>query len=171
MAGLVILVMLAGQAGLQTANAPAPASPPRLVEIALQDLPRAIPHGRGTVLVRTPDDPEIRGLGGSGGPMVEFVIPGSVAGTEVIFHGQAIGIAMVQSDSTWPAFELWSGAGGGIYTRAVYAWHDAARQYCAVRVDEFEDHGDESLGDNRVQIAGRGRIVRYARSRPFGCEP
>lgn len=102
--------------------------------------------------------------------MIEIVVRRPGGGPDVVFLGQAIGLTLVRSESPWPAFELWSNAGGGTYTRAVYRWHVPEDQYCATRVDEFEDRGDDADAEGTVRIAGSSQAVRYARSREFACE-
>lgn len=98
---------------------------------------------------------------------IDVTRPGQPA---AVFVVQAIGMAVVTADERWPAVEVWSAAGGGIYTKAVYRWQATRRQFCAATVDEFEDHGDEQPANGVVLIPGNDRPVRYARSRPFGCE-
>jgi hypothetical protein len=164
-AGLLLLPPLAAQAPARP-----PDSPRRLAEVSLDDLPKTISYRGRPLLVRYPGDPGARALGGSGGPIVEIEVPPAKGSPPVVFEIQTIGLALVESGPDWPAFENWSNAGGGTYTRAVYTWRPHERRYCAERVDEFEDHGDETAAPALVRIAGRGRLVRFARSRPFGCE-
>lgn len=144
-----------------------PGSPPRLAEVGLGDIPTTVSYRGWPVLVRYPEDPEVRARGGSGGPIVEIVVTSPEGAPLPVFQVQTIGLALVQSTADGPAIESWSSAGGGTYTRAVYAWRARERRYCADRVDEFEDHGDETPTPATVRMAGRGRLVR---SRPFGCE-
>lgn len=102
--------------------------------------------------------------------MIEIEIAGLGRAKAIVWHVQAFALAMVESETPWPAFEAWSNAGGGTYTRVIYAWHGRASAYCGTRVDEFEDHGDETPRPDTVRITAGGRLVRYLRSRPFGCE-
>lgn len=158
-------VALAGMAGGQRA----PATPARVAEITLQAIPTTVTYRGRPARVRYPSGPEARALGGSGGPIIYIDIAPPDGSSVFVFETQGIGLAVVKSGSDWPAFEVWSNAGGGIYTRAVYRWRVRERQYCADHVDEFEDHGDETASAAAVRLIGGGRFVRFARSRPLGC--
>jgi hypothetical protein len=167
--GLAIAAATLVVAAAQNAWPGPPQIPTRIAVVDLRQLPETTRFERSTVEVRVPSDPETRGRGGSGGGMLEIVVT-QPRTAPVVFLTQAIGLAVVASGTSWPSFEVWSAAGGGIYTRAVYAWRPTERQYCAPRVDEFEDTGDETETPTTVRIAGEDRIVRFARSRAFGCE-
>lgn len=170
LAVLVVVAALASGGAIWQPTTVMPAAPRRVSVVDLNRMPVQLRHRGRLVAVRNPADPEIRGRGGSGGPMLEIDIAALGQARAVIWHVQAFGLAVVESATPWPAFEAWSGAGGGVYTRVIYTWDAVARAYCGARVDEFEDHGDEAARPDTVRIAGEGRIVRYARSRPFGCE-
>ena len=154
-----------------TAGAQAPATPRRLAAVSLRALPTTVTYRGRLVRVRDPEAPEVRALGGSGGPIIEIVVTPPDGAAPFVFVTQTIGLAVVDSGCDWPAFEVWSNAGGGIYTRAVYTWRARERNYCSDRVDEFEDYGDETASANAVSLIGSGRFVRFARSRPFDCSP
>ncbi len=146
-----------------------PATPRRVAEITLRAIPTTVVYRGRPVLVRYPESPEVRALGGSGGPIVQIVITPPDGSSSFVFETQGLGLAVVESGSDWPAFEIWSNAGGGIYTRAIYTWFARERQYCSDRVDEFEGPGDEVATAAAVALIGDKRFVRFARSRPFGC--
>lgn len=148
---------------------PAPAGPARLSEVNLGTLPWTTQHGGWRVVVRQPT-PDIRARGGSGGSMFEVEVARPPR-TSSMFVVMAIGMAVTGLANGRPSIEVWSAAGGGTYTRAVYRWLPDLGRFCATRVDEFEDYGDEQPGAGRFTIAGSTRLVRYARSRRFGCEP
>ncbi|MGE3511319.1 MAG: hypothetical protein AB7N65_20810 [Vicinamibacterales bacterium] len=161
------MLVLATTAGAQTA----PAAPRRLAEVSLKAIPTTVTYRGRPVRVRYPEAPEVRALGGSGGPIIEVVITPPDGTAAFVWETQGIGLAVVESGSDWPAFEVWSNAGGGVYTRAVYDWRAKERTYCSDRVDDFEDYGDEVATANAVSLMGVGRFVRYARSRSLGCSP
>lgn len=169
-AALVVVAALIAAGAISQPTPAMPLAPRRVGVVDFDRLPVELRHRGRALVVRRPVDPEIRGRGGSGGPMIEIEIAPLGQAQAVVWHVQAFGLALVESATPWPAFEAWSGAGGGVYSRAIYTWDARARAYCATRVDEFEDHGDETPRPDTVRIAGEGRIVRYARSRPFECE-
>lgn len=111
----------------------------------------------------------MRARGGSGGPIIEIVISRPDGRAPFVLQTQGIGLALVASSTDWPAFEVWSNAGGGTYTRLVYTWRPREQRYCSDRVDEFEDHGDDAASVNVVRLVAKERFVRLARSRSFGC--
>lgn len=170
LAPVIAIVATATALAMAASAQQAPATPARIAEITLRAIPTTVTYRGRSVRVRYPSEPEVRALGGSGGPIIHIDIT-SPAGTSVfVFETQGIGLALVESGADWPAFEVWSNAGGGIYTRAVYTWRAGERQYCAERVDEFEDHGDETATAGGQPLIGGRRFVRFARSRPFGCD-
>lgn len=148
-----------------------PGAPRRVADVSLKVIPTTVTYRGRPVHVRYPEAPEVRALGGSGGPIIEIVISPPDGSTGFVWETQGIGLALVDSGSDWPGFEVWSNAGGGIYTRAVYTWRTGERTFCADRVDEFEDYGDEAVTANVVPLIDYGRFVRFARSRPLGCSP
>lgn len=164
-AAAVVLLVLGATAGAQTT----PAAPRRLAEVSLPVIPTTVTYRGRPVRVRYPEEPGVRALGGSGGPIIEIVITPPDGTAPFVFQTQGIGLAVVESESDWPAFEIWSNAGGGVQTRAIYTWRVRERRYCANHVDEFEDAGDDAAIANAVAPIGWGRFVRFARSRPFGC--
>lgn len=148
-----------------------PAAPRRIAEVPLRAIPVTVSYRGRPVQVRYPEEPEVRALGGSGGPIINIAITPPDDSGPLVFRTQATGLAVVESQSDWPAFEIWSSAGGGIFTRAIYTWRPDARRYCADRVDEFEDEGDEPTTPDAVALIGVLRFVRYSLSRPYGCPP
>lgn len=164
---VTFLAALAGPAHGQTRTS-AQGAPPPAVVVNLDALPWTHRQSRWSVVVRPPA-PDLRALGGSGGSIYEVEIS-RPAQPPTVFVVLAIGMALAPSAGPWPAVEVWSAAGGGTYTRAVYRWQANQRMYCATTVDEFEDHGDDEAVEGLVRIAGNDRLVRYARTRPFGCE-
>lgn len=102
--------------------------------------------------------------------MLEITIRPATDAPPVRFVVQATGLAVLDGGAR-PAFEVWSNAGGGTYTRCVMEWTPAPRRYCCPRVDEFADHGDEHAGAGAVTMPGTTHVVRFERSRRFGCEP
>lgn len=166
---LVVAVLSAPFVAAHATAQPGPATPRRVAEITLGAIPTTVVYRGRPARVRYPESPEGRALGGSGGPIIEIVITPPDGSSSFVFETQGIGLAVVESGSDWPAFEIWSNAGGGIYTRATYTWSVGERRYCSARVDEFEDHGDETATATALALIGGKRFVRFARSRPFGC--
>lgn len=148
---------------------PGPPTPRRIAEISLRRMPTTVTYRGRPVRLRYPDDPEVRALGGSGGPMIHIDITPPDGAPVFVFETQGIGLALVESASDWPAFEVWSKLGVGNYTRAVYTWRARERQYCSDRVDDFEVPFDEAAGSVSVPFIGEQHLLRFTRSRGYGC--
>jgi hypothetical protein len=147
-----------------------PATPQRIATVALKAIPTTVTYRARPVRIRHPESPEVRALGGSGGPIIEIVITPPDGTAAFVFETQGIGLAVVDSATDWPGFEIWSSTGAGLYTRAIYTWRAAARQYCADQVEEFEGAGTEAAADT-VTVAGWPDRARFVRARSFGCQP
>jgi hypothetical protein len=141
--------------------------PARLQEVAVDENLAAFPYKDRWISIYPPTDPWVRALGGSGGPMQEIRIDDQITQQTVLFTVQSIGTAVLDSHSPLPEFEIWSGAGGGMYTRCRYQWIEAEARYCCLQIDEFIQAEPEDSGT--VRMPGSDQVFRFDHSRQSAC--
>lgn len=88
------------------------------------------------VTLATPTNAELRAMGGSGGPMMEFTVADRRSNQKHILNKQSVGASVLEIWQGHPQFEIWGRGGGGYWTRGLYRFIEG--QYRAVRYDEFE---------------------------------
>ena len=110
---------------------------PKRIQCLFGEPPVSITVGDFTVTLATPKSAEIRAMGGSGGPVMEFTVNNRRNNQKHTFNEQSVGASVLEDWQGFPQFEIWGRGGGGYWTRGLYRVVNG--QYQAVRYDEFEE--------------------------------
>ena len=107
---------------------------------------------------RIPEDPQIQSAGGSGGPMVEFIIRDTKTHWSTTLIEQSVGERLLKAYRGKPQIEIWERCGGGSWIRCLYRY--IFKEYCCVRIDEFEEtprHNNQKAQTTEMPRARRGK--------------
>lgn len=131
---------------------------PKVVAEFPQESPATFTVGRYQISFREPNDPQIQSLGGSGGPMVEYVLRDKKTGWKATLLEQSTGQRVLEDYRGRPQLEIWGRGGGGSWSRELYRYIDG--EYRSVRLDEFEEtphHHNEGALRAEMPSSRQGR--------------
>ena len=109
---------------------------PKRIQSLFGKPPVSLTVGDFTIMLATPKSAEIRAMGGTGGPVMEFTVTNRRNNKKHTFNEQSVGASVLEVWQGFPQFEIWGRGGGGYWTRGLYRVLNG--QYQAVRYDEFE---------------------------------
>lgn len=102
--------------------------------------------GRYVVTRRQPA--ELRGLGGSGGPMIEIEVRDTESPWSAVFTTQSVNGRLLGDHEGRPQIENWGRGGGGYWTRQLFQY--VSGEYKHVRTDEFQEVIRPGMENNPV---------------------
>jgi len=114
--------------------------------------------GRYEISRRFPTDPAIRAEGGSGGPVVEITIRDTKSQWTATLGEQSVGERLLVDYHGKPQIEIWGRGGGGYWSRCLYRY--LSKEYCCVRIDEFEEsprHSNQKAQTTEMPSARHGK--------------
>ena len=109
---------------------------PKRIQSLFGKPPVSLTVGDFTIMLATPKSAEIRAMGGTGGPVMEFTVTNRRNNKKHTFNEQSVGASVLEVWQGFPQFEIWGRGSGGYWTRGLYRVLNG--QYQAVRYDEFE---------------------------------
>lgn len=108
---------------------------PRSIRDFPADLPSTLTEGEFRITITEPRDPQMRTLGGSGGPMLAFTVRNQKSGWTTTFYDQSVSTRLLSPFASHPQLEIWGRGGGGLWSRCLTRF--VRGEYRCVRIDEF----------------------------------
>jgi hypothetical protein len=106
------------------------------------DLPSTLTAGDFRITVSEPRDPQMRTLGGSGGPMLAFTVRDQKSRWTTTFYDQSVGTRLLSPFASHPQLEIWARGGGGSWSRCLIRF--VRGEYRCVRIDKFSSSRDRA---------------------------
>lgn len=134
------------------------------------DVPCTLTQGGFRITISEPGDPEIRKMGGSGGPMLNFTVLNEKSGWKQVFYNQSVSTRWLTPFEGHPQLEIWGRGGGGFYTRHLTRF--VRGRYRCVRSDEFTNFRERSTQPSITTTLPRsGEVLYFTETRmPKGAE-
>lgn len=135
---------------------------------AVRDFPFQFPctlTERGfRISISEPGDPELRKMGGSGGPMLTFTVLNEKSGWKQVFHDQSVSARWLSPFEGHPQLEIWGRGGGGYYSRCLT--RVVRGKYRCVRIDEFTNVRERSTQpDITTTLPRSGEMLYFIKTR------
>lgn len=132
---------------------------PKVVREFPFEFPCTLTEGGFRITISEPGDPEIRKMGGSGGPMLKFTVLNEKSGWKQVFYDQSVSVRWLTSFEGRPQLEIWGRGGGGFYSRCLTRL--VGGKYRCVRIDEFINVRERSTQPSITTTLPRSGEVLY----------
>jgi len=147
-------------AAVLTAHADLATEPwPKVAGEFPHEIPRTLTLGDFRITISETTDPEIRQLGGSGGPMMTFTVQKVKNGWKQVFYGQCVGTRWLAPFEGRPQLEIWGRGGGGSYSRSLIRFVHG--KYRRIRTDEFTVFRESATQPSITTTLPRGDEALY----------